>query len=49
MVLAPTPGKDRIADIFCNETELGFVQKSRSINDLERIQAQKPIVVLICG
>ena len=39
--LSPLPLLKGTVDVLVlNETELGFVQKSRSIKDLERIQAQ---------
>jgi hypothetical protein len=49
MVLAPTTAPARIADTLCAEPEFGVARKSRSINDLERIQAQTGVFVLICG
>jgi hypothetical protein len=41
MDLAPTTNQAGIVDtLFFSETEFGFVQKSRQIKDLERVQAQ---------
>jgi len=40
MDLAPTTHNGRIVDTSFFETEFGFVQKSRQIKDLERIQVQ---------
>jgi hypothetical protein len=37
---APATNKGGIADTILCEAEFGFVQKSRQIKDLERIQAQ---------
>jgi hypothetical protein len=39
MDLAPTTNQAGVADTRLFETEVGFVQKSRQIKDLERIQA----------
>src|SRR5205085_762528 len=40
--LAPTTGKTESREPWRFEAEFGFVQKSRLIKDLERIQAQGP-------
>jgi len=49
MDLAPTTHNGRIADTKFSEMEFGFVQKSRQIKDLERIQVQNWYLRPDCG